>query len=205
LTFAENGKEAVERAAKQTFDLILMDMQMPVMDGLEAARHIREDESARGRPRIRMLALTADADHQAIRLSHAAGLDGHVAKPVTKKALLAAIESFTPPVQAEVKSMPVEVAPGFGEAARVYIRSTKLEMAKLRALAEAKEFEQLRVLAHEIRGSGAGYGFPDVTRVAELVALSAGEGNMARVNQHLMELARYTQRAEEMLIAAQEI
>jgi len=96
LTFADNGKAAVAEAANHTFDLILMDAQMPVMGGLEAARLIREEERARGRPRVRMLTLTADASEESIQSSREADLDGHVSKPVTRKQLLAAIESLTP-------------------------------------------------------------------------------------------------------------
>jgi CheY-like chemotaxis protein len=92
LTFADNGKAAVEEAANQTFDLILMDAQMPVMGGLEAARLIREEERAHGRPRVRMLTLTANASEESIQLSREADLDGHVSKPITRKELLAAIE-----------------------------------------------------------------------------------------------------------------
>lgn len=94
LTFAENGRVAVEEAANQTFDLILMDAQMPVMGGLEAARLIREEERARGRPRVPMLTLTANASEESIQLSREADLDGHVSKPLTRKQLLAAIEGL---------------------------------------------------------------------------------------------------------------
>jgi CheY-like chemotaxis protein/anti-sigma regulatory factor (Ser/Thr protein kinase) len=96
LTFAENGRVAVAEAANHTFDLILMDAQMPVMGGLEAARLIREEERARGRPRVRMLTLTANASEESIHLSREADLDGHVSKPLTRKQLLDAIERPTP-------------------------------------------------------------------------------------------------------------
>jgi CheY-like chemotaxis protein len=95
LTFAENGRVAVEEAANHTFDLILMDAQMPVMGGLEAARLIREEERARGRPRVPMLTLTANASEESVELSREADLDGHVSKPLTRKQLLAAIESLS--------------------------------------------------------------------------------------------------------------
>jgi PAS domain S-box-containing protein len=96
LTFAENGKIAVEQAANQTFDLILMDEQMPVMGGLEAAKLIRAQEHARGRPRVPMIALTANTSEESVHMSREAGLDRHVTKPVTRKELLAAIDSLVP-------------------------------------------------------------------------------------------------------------
>ena len=96
LTFADNGKAAVEQAANQTFDLILMDAQMPVMDGMEAARLIRAEERAHARPRVPMLTLTANASEESVQLSREADLDGHLTKPVTRKQLLAAIDSLAP-------------------------------------------------------------------------------------------------------------
>ena len=84
---AEDGASAVERAARGAFDLILMDVQMPGMDGLEAARRIRADEARSGRARVPVVALTANAmasDREACLL---AGMDGHLSKPVTRDAL----------------------------------------------------------------------------------------------------------------------
>ncbi len=91
---AENGMIAVGKAQAEKYDLILMDIQMPVMDGLEAIRLIRECERAEGgRHRIPIVALTASALESDVRRSLDAGADLHVSKPVKKATLLAAIES----------------------------------------------------------------------------------------------------------------
>ncbi|HYD46132.1 MAG TPA: ATP-binding protein [Phenylobacterium sp.] len=93
LTCVEDGAQAVEAAAREAFDLVLMDMQMPVMDGLTAIRHIRAMEAEGKVPRMPILTLTANAmpEHAAASLS--AGADGHVTKPITADALLAAVEA----------------------------------------------------------------------------------------------------------------
>jgi CheY-like chemotaxis protein len=78
---AENGEAAVEQAARQSFDLILMDMQMPEMDGLTATRILRERDAHEGThtPIIAMTAYAMQADRERFL---AAGVDGYISKPV---------------------------------------------------------------------------------------------------------------------------
>jgi two-component system, sensor histidine kinase len=92
LDVAENGLEAVEAARARDYDVILMDMQMPVMDGITATRLIREGEAGGGRPRARILMLTANALPEHAERSRQAGADTHLAKPITAEALLGALD-----------------------------------------------------------------------------------------------------------------
>jgi PAS domain S-box-containing protein len=88
-----NGREAVETWAREPWDLILMDVQMPEMDGPTATGVIRARERAEGRPRTPIVALTANAmDHQ-VREYMQAGMDDFVAKPIEAGRLYAVIES----------------------------------------------------------------------------------------------------------------
>jgi len=89
----ENGEQALEAWKAAPWDVILMDMQMPVMDGLSATRAIREAEAAMGRARTPIIALTANAMSHQIELCRAAGMDGHVAKPIESARLFAALEA----------------------------------------------------------------------------------------------------------------
>ncbi len=88
-----NGAEALDAWKAQPWDVILMDMQMPVMDGLTATRAIREAETAMGRARTPIIALTANAMSHQIELCRGAGMDGHVAKPIEAARLFAALEA----------------------------------------------------------------------------------------------------------------
>lgn len=90
--FAENGALAVEAWQSQAYDIILMDMQMPVMDGPAAMRAIRSAEAATGRARTPIVALTANAMAHQIAEQQAAGADGHAAKPIDLGALFAAMQ-----------------------------------------------------------------------------------------------------------------
>ncbi|WP_422930220.1 response regulator [Singulisphaera sp. PoT] len=99
----ENGMEAVERLEHDTWDLILMDVQMPVLDGLEATRQIRRRELESGRERVSILALTAHAMDVDKRRCLAAGMDGHVTKPVKRQELLSALSQFARPRPEELE------------------------------------------------------------------------------------------------------
>ena len=88
LTCVEDGREAVAAFRSGEFDLILMDVQMPVMDGLTATRMIREFEAADGAPPIPILMLTAHNLAYHLRASAEAGADGHLSKPVNGPQLL---------------------------------------------------------------------------------------------------------------------
>ncbi|MGE0487372.1 MAG: ATP-binding protein [Gammaproteobacteria bacterium] len=94
LTEAENGQEGLDKFASGRFDLVLMDVQMPVMDGYTATRAIRAWETEHGRAPTRIVALTASAVKEDIELSLAAGCDAHLTKPIKKKVLLEALETY---------------------------------------------------------------------------------------------------------------
>jgi len=91
LVQAEDGAQALEAARAQAFDIILMDMQMPVMDGLTAVREIRLHELAAGRDRAPIVMLTANALPDHVAQAQAAGADRHLAKPFAAAELLAVV------------------------------------------------------------------------------------------------------------------
>jgi CheY-like chemotaxis protein len=95
LDFAENGAEALEKRRQGHYDLVLMDMQMPVMDGYTATREIRAWEKAQTLARVPILALTAHALSNSSKESFEAGCDGHLTKPVEWHDLVEAIAKFT--------------------------------------------------------------------------------------------------------------
>ncbi len=93
LTTAEDGSQALELFRTQRFDLILMDMQMPVMDGLAAVREIRREEIAGGRARTPIIMLTANVLPEHVAAGTDAGADGHLAKPLNVRALFETLEA----------------------------------------------------------------------------------------------------------------
>jgi PAS domain S-box-containing protein len=100
LTCVEDGAQAVDAETAGHFDLILMDMQMPVMDGLAATRAIRAREAGAGARRTPILSLTANAMPEHAQASLAAGADGHLTKPIAADKLIAAVLAVTAPADA---------------------------------------------------------------------------------------------------------
>jgi signal transduction histidine kinase/CheY-like chemotaxis protein len=92
-TLASDGRAALEAWEAASWDVILMDMQMPIMDGLEATRAIRNREAATGRPRTPIIALTANAMAHQVQSYRAAGMDAFVAKPLEIGKLIAALDA----------------------------------------------------------------------------------------------------------------
>jgi len=89
----ENGEEAVEACRSTAYDLVLMDVHMPVMDGIEATRQIRALDN-NCNTRIPIVALTADAMHEERERFLRSGMDDHIAKPITLQALRSLIEHW---------------------------------------------------------------------------------------------------------------
>jgi len=93
VTLAETGRQAVSKWKEKGMDLILMDLQMPEIDGLEATRQIRELEKDRG-TRTYIFALTAHARQEDRERCLAAGMDGFLAKPLRLEELDSLLENF---------------------------------------------------------------------------------------------------------------
>ncbi len=91
----ENGREAVDALRGGGFDVVLMDLQMPVMDGLAAIRLIRRTEAEAGAPRLPIIVLSANSSEDDLVASQAAGADAHLGKPIRADALLSAMMEAT--------------------------------------------------------------------------------------------------------------
>ncbi|PKU21602.1 response regulator [Telmatospirillum siberiense] len=92
VSFAGDGREAVKAVQEGTFDAVLMDVQMPDMDGLEATRAIRALPDGKGC--LPIIAMTAGASEEDVRQCQAAGMDGHVTKPFDPQKFFALVEQY---------------------------------------------------------------------------------------------------------------
>jgi signal transduction histidine kinase len=91
---AEDGAQALQQLARTPVDLVLMDCQMPVMDGYTATRHVRDREQELGLTRLPIIALTANAFEEDLRQAQAAGMDAHLPKPYTRMQLRALLQRW---------------------------------------------------------------------------------------------------------------
>ena len=103
VTVAENGLAVLDALAKNTFDVVLMDVQMPEMGGIEATGRIRELEQGTGR-RLRIIAMTAHAMRGDRERCLAAGMDGYLSKPIEPASLFDAVEEQHPEIWAPIEA-----------------------------------------------------------------------------------------------------
>jgi two-component system sensor histidine kinase/response regulator len=103
IDIAENGAIAVEKFKAGNYDLVLMDVQMPVMDGYTATREIRKWERERGRKKTPIVALTAHAMKEDVHKSLEAGCTDHLTKPVRRAQLMEVVHKYTAPQRNETK------------------------------------------------------------------------------------------------------
>ncbi|MGE0452517.1 MAG: ATP-binding protein [Vicinamibacteria bacterium] len=157
---AATGREAVRAALERRYDLVLMDCQMPELDGYEATREIRRRESGRRTPIVALTASALDGD-RARALE--AGMDDHLTKPVTPDALASALERWTrapaprpaldPGVLGELRAL---TTPGFvEEAMAMFLASAARSVDRVRGALQRGDLAELERAAHSLRGSCA--------------------------------------------------
>ena len=95
LTVCENGQEALDLAMSDTFDVLLMDISMPVMGGLEATKALRAWEAKQDKPCVPIIALTANTSSEDRESYKAAGMNSFLAKPFKKQDLIETIYTVT--------------------------------------------------------------------------------------------------------------
>jgi CheY-like chemotaxis protein/HPt (histidine-containing phosphotransfer) domain-containing protein len=163
VSVAENGRVGVARAAAGKFDVILMDMQMPVLDGYAAARELRAAGCT-----TPIIALTAHAMAEDRAKCLAAGCTDYLTKPVGKRALLTALLRYMPGADGGAGGVRSAAAddPDMKEAVAEFVGELPARVAALRALAGADDADGVRRLVHQLKGAGGGYGFDRMTELA---------------------------------------
>ena len=181
---AKNGKEAIRLFEHRDFDLILMDMQMPVLDGYSATKEIRKMERESGATSIPILALTAYALAEERERSFEAGCSGHLTKPIAKKDL---IEAVTVHAQIRVAEVPMELKDLIPE----YIESRKEEVIEFENLIDQKQFLKLQKSAHKLRGSAGSYGFALLSEYGEEIESGAMENDERKIRMAILKIRVY--------------
>ena len=183
---ARNGLIALEKFKSGTYDVVLMDVQMPIMDGYSATRRIRQWETENGAAPVPILALTAHALPEEVRKSFDAGCTSHLTKPIRKATLLAAIEEHTMGLVRVIPSL-AELVPGFLEGRR-------RDIDAIAAALERSDYDNVRILGHNMKGSGAGYGFNRITEIGASLEQAAGRRAPQAIRERSAELVRYLDR-----------
>jgi len=206
---ATNGAEAVERVRQGGIDLVLMDVQMPVMDGLTATRVLREDGCV-----IPIVALTANVMAGAGDALADAGFTAYEAKPVVVESLLgtlarlfaatpaagqaAAVSAGPSPAPEQRARIPSRLAtnPRFHRAIRSFGGRVEERLAAMREARAASEWNTLRELAHWLKGAGGTVGFDCFTEPATRLEAAARDADAVQCGRELEVLESLVQRLE---------
>jgi CheY-like chemotaxis protein len=188
---AENGIDALAKFNAGNYELILMDVQMPIMDGHTATRYIREWESDNHQPELPILALTAHALQSEVEKSRQAGCTAHLTKPIQRQALLSALAQYTGPQQPE--RITVTTPEGLEELSRDYLARRKEAMSSLHGLLDREDYDGVRRMAHDVKGTGASYGFAPLTNVARSLEQAAMAHDLERMQCALNSMDAYLQ------------
>jgi len=162
---------------------VLMDVQMPVMDGYTATRRIREWETDNGVTPVPILALTAHALPEEVRKSLEAGCTVHLTKPIRKATLIGAIEEHTMGL--------VRVGSSLAGLVPAYLEGRRRDVETIAVALERSDYDNVRVLGHNMKGSGAGYGFSRITEIGATLEQAAQRCAPAEIRVGSAELLRY--------------
>jgi CheY-like chemotaxis protein len=194
LTFVENGKDAVDQYSSSDFDLILMDLQMPIMDGLTATTCIRAIESERGSDPIPIIALSANARPQDVRMSAEAGCNAHLSKPISKQRLLAALHEHASHPEPEETTDAIEVDEGLAELVPAYLEARRQEVPRMLDLLERRDLAGIRALVHNMKGTGTSYGFPKLTKLGAAMQAAVDNMEIDSVSRLIGDLGAYLEK-----------
>ncbi|HBA87539.1 MAG TPA: hybrid sensor histidine kinase/response regulator [Geobacter sp.] len=197
---AENGREALDKYQQVNYDLIFMDVQMPIMDGLEATRAIRSREQVTGR-KVHICAMTANAMKEDVAICLQAGMDSYIAKPVSEREIYAVIRKVSAGKDVTCHALPElpaakaaepgvkdfdrdellerlggeeEVVPVFVEK---FVSGIKEHIRSLGEALQSGDQEAVYYRCHTIKGSAANMGAPRMRDIAGEMESLAKTGN----------------------------
>ncbi|UPT74353.1 MAG: response regulator [Elusimicrobiota bacterium] len=173
VTLAEHGGEAAEAFERGAFDAVVMDLQMPVLDGFGAAERMRAHEKALGRAPAPILALTANTDAADLRRCLEGGFTATVRKPFSREELLAALSIALGTAAGAIE---VAVDPEIAVLVPGYLAEVRADVGRMREALARGDIGAFGETAHKLVGSGASLGFKPLSeqaRAAENAAKAA--------------------------------
>ena len=166
LEMVRDGAAAVERAKQETFSAILLDLEMPVMNGVDAARAIREQERADGRAPVPIVIASGhDLNGSGEPDEEEAGPD-------------------------EIVTPDPEVAPLVPE----FLANRRSDIARVQAYIDNASWESLRGLGHKMKGTGRGYGFARITEIGKALEQAGADEDVEAAKRAIDDLTRYLDR-----------
>jgi len=216
----ENGADAIKALCERDYDLVLMDCQMPVIDGYAATSMIRTTESGVRNPKIPIIALTANAMESDVRRCKDAGMDAHLSKPVTTEAMVATLSKWLPqstaptvaPANFKISASKAKKKATTTQATATSPAPAPAPMPKLQNEPELPVFEEGSLLARvggneELVQKILAKFMDDVPKRVELLKTALKEQNLdeARLQAHTIKGSSRNVGAESLGYAAEKL
>ena len=194
LTLVNDGQQAVTICEKQGFDLVLMDMQMPEMDGLQATTMLKQKGFS-----APIIMLTANVDANSKKKMLAAGAKAHFAKPIDSRSFYAMLTKYlgrrvenAPPLNIIADNYS-QAKPGnngaeFEQLVQNYRLSFKNKLDHIQAASNQQDWEKIKSLMHKLKGSAGSYGFGQLSDFAILVEENIDSGNLQEAEEYLVTM-----------------
>ncbi|MGZ3266989.1 MAG: PAS domain S-box protein [Croceibacterium sp.] len=199
---AETGLIACEMFKAGRYDLVLMDRQMPVMDGLTATRTLRAWEKANGRSPTPIIALTASALKGDRETCLTAGCTAYLTKPIKQDVLRQAIRDYSAPglrlsrKEGGSEARALRSAQRLAERIPAYLDNCRRNVVVMQEALDRNDFEAVTILGHNLRGSGGGFGFQAITDLGTSLEKASEDTDQDGARRLLGELSSYLDHVE---------
>jgi CheY-like chemotaxis protein len=201
---AANGQIAVDMFMRGSYDLVLMDIQMPVMDGYAATKAIRALEKEQGRSPVPILALTANALQSEVQRSLEAGCTAHLTKPIRKARLLEAIHLYfqtaahsgEPATDLPMEPVVLKVSGEFEALMPGFLEHRRQEVIQITEALNREDFDMIREIGHGLKGAGGTYGIEAISAYGRSMETAAAQKDSSAVREVLGAFGRFLDRLQ---------
>jgi len=195
VTIANNGKEAIDLLEVNEFDLILMDMQMPVMNGIDATKQLRE--SGYTKP---IVALTANAMKEDVNTSYEAGCNDFIQKPIIQQQFIKNVSKYlkkavvTEDTADPITSTILAEEPELIDLVERFISKLPLMIISINESYTKSDWVKLRQNIHDLKGTSGNYGFDELYRAAQAIEFELLKENVQGIGFEISKLDNLNER-----------